>query len=407
MTAPPLPLEEAQARLLALATPLRVEHVDAAGALHRYLAEPLLARRTQPACDLSAMDGYAVMSGDLAGPWQVVGESAAGHPFTGTVSPGEAVRISTGAILPDGAGAVILQEDLRRADSRIELTGEPPSPPAKHIRRRGLDFAEHGEVLAAGTRIGPAQLALAIAAGHRHLGVRRRPRVAIIDSGDELAEDCENCPPHQIPASNGAMLAALAASTLPCEIMPLGPVPDSLEALAAALDRAAKADVIVTSGGASVGDHDLVRPALAAWGAEIDFWRVAIKPGKPLLVARRDRVGGGRQIVLGLPGNPVSSHVTAFLFLLPLLRALAGSSEALPRLIDARLGAPLKATGTRREFIRARWDGKRVVAHGLQDSSALSSLAASNALIDRAAHAPAAGAGDEVQIYSLENGTIA
>lgn len=401
MKAPPLPLAEAQARLLALAAPLPVEHVDTAGALGRYLAEPLLARRTQPAFDLSAMDGYAVASGDLIGPWHVVGESAAGHPSAAPARPGEAIRVSTGAIMPEGAGAVILQEDLRRDGERLDLTGEPPIPESKHIRRRGMDFAERAEVLSAGIRIGPAQLALAIAAGHTHLGVRRLPHVAILDSGDELARDAANCPPHQIPASNGAMLAALASS-LPCRITPLGPVPDRLEALGSALDAANAADIIVTSGGASVGDHDLVRPALEAWGAEIDFWRIAIKPGKPLLVAKKDK-----QIVLGLPGNPVSSHVTAFLFLLPLLRALSGAATALPAPIPARLGAALKATGPRQEFVRARWDGRMVTPQRSQDSAGLAALAASNALIDRRIDAPAAAEGDEVPIYLLENGGMA
>lgn len=398
---PPIPLAEAQTRLLAIASPLPIEHVDVAGALGRYLAEPVHARRTQPTFDLSAMDGYAVAPGDLAGPWRVVGESAAGHPSTIPAAPGAAIRISTGAMLPDGAGAVIVQEDLSRRGDELTLIGTAPSPEGKHIRRRGMDFTVGGEVLASGTRIGPAQLALAIAAGHKHLGVRRLPRLAVLDSGDELADDCENCPPHQIPASNGAMLAALAQS-VPCRITPLGPVPDDLDALARALEAATSADVIVTSGGASVGDHDLVRPALEAWGAEIDFWRIAIKPGKPLLVARK-----GRQIVLGLPGNPVSSYVTAFLFLLPLLRALSGANNALPAPVTTRLGVPLDAVGARQEFLRATWDGHTATPMRIQDSGALVSLASANALIDRPAAAPAAKPGDEVPVYLLGNGGIA
>lgn len=402
---PPIPLAEAQARLLALAAPLPIEHVDVASAQGRYLAEPLHARRTQPAFDLSAMDGYAVAAGDLAGPWDIVGESAAGHPSAVPATPGRAIRISTGAILPDGADAVIVQEDLGREGDRLTLTGEAPSPAGRHIRRRGMDFAAGGEVLATGARVGPAQLALAIAAGHKHVAVRRLPRVAILDSGDELAADCENCASHQIPASNGAMLAALAQS-VPCQITPLGPVPDDLGALGRALEAAASADVIVTSGGASVGDHDLIRPALEAWGAELDFWRIAIKPGKPLLVARK-----GHQIVLGLPGNPVSSYVTAFLFLLPMLRALSGAGsgagQALPVSITARLGVPLPTVGQRQEFLRAAWDGRTATPLRVQDSGALVSLAAATVLIDRPAGAPAAQAGDEVPIYLLDTGRIA
>ncbi len=400
MNTPALPLEEAQARLLALVEPLAVEHTDITGAMGRYLAEPLTARRTQPAADQSAMDGFAMHSGDMAGPWRLIGESAAGHPFAGTVGPGEAVRISTGALLPDGAQAVIIQEDIARDGDTIALTGEAPSPPDKHIRRQGLDFRSGDTLLPAGTWIGPAQLALAITAGHSHVAVRRKPRLAIIDSGDELAAGGSDCAPHHIPASNGAMLAALASS-LPCEIERLGPVADDLGALQAVLAKASRADLIVTSGGASVGDHDLIRPALEAWGAEINFWRVAIKPGKPLLVARR-----GRQTILGLPGNPVSSHVTAYLFMLPLLRAMLGASEPLPRPIRAILGAPLKSGGSRREFLRAQWDGSTIIAQTLQDSGALSSLAASNALIDRARDAPEAAAGEVVSAFLLGNGGI-
>jgi molybdopterin molybdotransferase len=397
MKAPPLDLEEAQARLLALAVPLPIERIDVESAVGRYLAEPLRARRTQPASDLSAMDGYAVAADDLAGPWDVIGESAAGHPFAGEVRPGTAVRISTGAVMPRGAAAVILQEDLAREADRVSLTGEPPSPAGKHIRRCGLDFADGAIVLAAGTRIGPTQAALAVAAGHGHVAVRRSPRVAVIDSGDELALDFDTCAAHQVPASNGVMLSAMAQG-LSWPVERIGPVRDDMAALAAALDRAAEADVIVTSGGASVGDHDLVRPALETWGAELDFWRVAIKPGKPILVARRER-----QLILGLPGNPVSSHVTAYLFLLPLLRAMLGAAQPLPRRIRARLAAPLRPGGQRREFLRAIWDGDGITAHPIQDSGALAPLAASNALIDRPAKTPAARPGDLVDAYLLES----
>jgi molybdopterin molybdotransferase len=189
---------------------------------------------------------------------------------------------------------------------------------------------------------------------------------------------------------------------LPCRVDRIGPVPDRLPDLIAALDQAGEADVIVTSGGASVGDHDLVRPALEAWGAELDFWKVAIKPGKPVMVARR-----GAQVVLGLPGNPVSSHVTAYLFLLPLLRAMAGAAECLPRPAEAELAEPLPTGGPRREFLRARWDGRTATHRLNQDSGALGTLALSNALIDRPANAPAAPAGTRVPVYLLENGGIA
>jgi molybdopterin molybdotransferase len=402
MRQPPLPLEEAQARLLALVAPLPIEHADIESALGHFIAEPLLARRTQPAADLSAMDGYAMVAGDLAGPWRIVGESAAGRPYAGAISRGQAVRISTGAMLPGGADIVILQEDLTRDGETLKLSGQAPSPPGKHVRGCGMDFVEGSEVLAAGTRIGAAQAALAIAAGHGHVAVRRRPRIAIIDSGDELAADFADCAPHQIPASNGAMLKAMIAG-LPCDAQRLGPVADDMAALAEALERAADADLIVTSGGASVGDHDLVRPALEAWGADIDFWRVAIKPGKPILVAAKSS-GRGRQLVLGLPGNPVSSYVTAFLFLVPLLRALLGAARPLPLRFRATLAAPLRPARSRREFLRANWDGCAITAHEMQDSGALAALAGSNALIDRDAGEPAARVGDPVSAYLLDTG---
>jgi molybdopterin molybdotransferase len=397
-----LALAEAQARLLALAVPLPVERVPVAEALGRYLAEPLIARRTQPPADLSAMDGYALRGADLPGPWRVVGESACGHPFSGTVSPGEAVRIATGALIPPGADMVLMQEDAAREGEALTLTGTPPSPTGRHIRLKGMDFTEGAVLLAAGTRLGPAQLALALGGGHSHVAVRRPPRIAIIDSGDELSSDPAICAVHQIPASNGAMLAALAASALPCTIERIGPVADTLEALAQALAQAEQADVVVTSGGASVGDHDLIRPALAAWGGKLDFWKVAIKPGKPIMVASR-----GKQLVVGLPGNPVSSHVTAYMFLLPLLRALAGAAHPLPRPTTARAAEALPAGGERQEFLRAYWDGQRVSVRINQDSGALATLAASNALIDRPVQAPAVAAGDAVSIYWLENGGMA
>ena len=394
---PPLPLAEAQQRLLSAVEPLPAETVAVERAVGRYLAKPLVAARTQPAADLSAMDGYAVRADDLAGPWKVVGESAAGHPFSGSLQPGEAIRISTGALMPPGDGAVLLQENATREGEALALNGEG-DPTPRHIRRAGFDFREGDALLEAGVRIGPAQLALALAAGRGEVAVHRLPSLAILDSGDELAADPTACAPHQIPASNGAMLAAMAAPHA-ASVLRLGPVPDRMDAMLAALDKAADADVIVTSGGASVGDHDLVRPALEQWGAQIDFWRVAVRPGKPLLVARK-----GRQWLVGLPGNPVSSYVTAFLFLLPLLRRLGGAADPLPRPLTVRLGADMPEVGNRTEFIRARLaEGALVPVHE-QDSSALAALARAEVLIERPAGAPATAAGSLVRGYWLENG---
>jgi molybdopterin molybdotransferase len=396
-----LPLAEAQARLLTLAEPLPVERIPVEEALGRYLAEPLVARRTQPAGDVSAMDGYALRAADLPGPWSVAGESAAGHPYPGLVAPGEAIRISTGALMPTGADMVLMQEDAGREGDRLTLSGTPPSPSGKHVRRCGNDFSQGTELLAPGSRLGPAQLALAIGAGHSHIAVRRKPRLVVIDSGDELAADPCSCARHQVPASNGVMLAALASAAVPCKVDRIGPVADCLDALGAALVQAEHCDVVVTSGGASVGDHDLIRPALEAWGAEIDFWKVAIKPGKPVMIARR-----GRKLVVGLPGNPVSSHVTAYFFLLPLLRALLGAAQPLPGAIEAELAEPLAAGGPRLEFLRGHWDGTRLTSRLNQDSGALATLAASNVLIERVPDAPALMAGDRVRAYPIGNGGV-
>jgi molybdopterin molybdotransferase len=396
---PPLPLDEAQRRLLALALPLGSEAVPAEQAIGRYLAAEVIARRTQPAADLSAMDGYAVAGG---GPWQVVGESAAGRPFSGTLAPGQATRISTGALMPAGSEAVLLQEEADREGERLsESAGSAASP--RHIRRRGFDFAAGDTLLARGVRIGPAQLGLALAAGHagQMLEVGRLPRLAVIDSGDELVTSAAQWDDHRLPASNGAMVSAMARP-LASAVERFGPVPDRLDALAEALRRADGADVVVTTGGASVGDHDLVRPALEAWGATIDFWRVAMRPGKPILLARR-----GEQWILGLPGNPVSSYVTAFLFLLPLVRRLAGATDCLPRTLRARTRVALPAGGQRLELVRARLEGGAVEPLGEQDSSALRALATANALIVRPIGSPEAAPGDDVMVLLLENGGTA
>lgn len=389
-----LGLEEAQARLLALAPVLRLESVPVAAMSGRYLAEDIRAARTQPPADLSAMDGYALAPGH--GPWTLVGESRAGAPFGGTVGAGECVRISTGAIVPPGATCVLLQEDAARAGNSVTATERPA--PGRHIRARGFDFTTGDLLLTRGTRLTAGRIALVLAAGHRQATTVRPVRVAVMDSGDELSADPANCAPHQIPASNGAMIAAMLAP-LGCEVLRLGPVRDDMAALAAALAEAESADIVITSGGASVGDHDLIKPALADWGAQTAFWKVAIKPGKPLLVATR-----GAQVILGLPGNPVSSFVTAFLFALPLVRAALGDPAPLPRSITLPAGQPLPVVGKRREFLRAVTDGQTVQLAGSQDSSALTALAAANCLIDRAAGAAAVVTGEPLPVFHLRNG---
>ncbi len=395
---PPLTLEEAQARLLDLARPLGCEALPAEAALGRYLAAPVVARRTQPAADLSAMDGYAVAG---AGPWRVIGESAAGRPFAGRIAAGKAVRISTGALVPEGGEAILLQEEAQR-DGEALAVAPGGEASARHIRRRGFDFSTGDVVLEAGTRLGPAQLALAIAAGlGTGLEVGRLARIAVLDSGDELATSSEPWDDHRLPASNGALIAALVRP-LVVSAKRIGPVADRLDALAEALAAAEDADVVVTTGGASVGDHDLVRPALEAWGATIEFWRVAMRPGKPLLLARR-----GGQWIVGLPGNPVSSYVTALLFVLPLLRRLAGASECLPQSLTARTSEPLPPGSQRVEFVRAQLAGATVTPIRERDSSALRALAQANALIERPIGTAAAPAGAEVRVYPLGDAGIA
>lgn len=397
---PPIPLEEAQARLLDGSQPLGNEAVPTQDAIGRYLAQPLHSQRTQPPADLSAMDGYAMRADDLAGPWQVVGESAAGHPFGGVLEQGQAARISTGALMPMGAGAILLQENALREGDHLALWGDDGATP-RHIRRKGFDFSKDDLLIEEGASLNPARIALALSGGHGVVSVGKKPSLAIIDSGDELASDPTNLTANQIPASNGIMLCAMT-SHLASPLTRIGPVADRLDALLSAFDQARDCDVIVTSGGASVGDHDLVRPALKEWGADIDFWRIAMKPGKPLMVARR-----GKQVILGLPGNPVSSYVTAFLFVLPLLRRLAGAAQPLPQMLSLPLEGELRGIGSRLEFVRANMGHSSVVPLSQQDSSGLAALSASNALIRREIDSPPVCSGEMVSIYPLQNGGIA
>jgi molybdopterin molybdotransferase len=396
----PIPLQEAQQRLLDMIRCTEQALRPLADSDGYCLAQDLHARRTQPAADLSAMDGYVVREDDLVGPWQVVGESAAGHPFSGTLEPGQAIRISTGALMPDRGGAVLLQENATRDDDTLSLNGEG-DPTTRHIRREGFDFREGDLLLKAGTRMNAARIALAICAGHANASFNQLPKIAIIDSGDELVSDPATTTPHQIPASNGDMLAAMVAPYA-SEVVRLGPVNDRLEDLLAALEQTEGCAMIATSGGVSVGDHDLVRPALEQWGATIDFWRIAIKPGKPLMVAQK-----GNQTILGLPGNPVSSYVTAFLFLLPALRAMVGATEPLPRTVSLPLVGDLPAIGNRTEFVRARLIDGKAVPLSEQDSSALMALSRADMLIRRDIGTGPAGPDELVACYLLQNGGIA
>jgi len=383
-----------QERLFALADPVAVEHIPLRAAAGRWAAAPVVALRTQPELPLSAMDGYAIRFADLPGPWRVIGESAAGRPFVGSLAAGEAVRIFTGAAVPNGADTILVQEEAAREGDRLSLDGEGPPAHGAHVRVAGLDFTQGETLIEPGARLTPARIALAAIAGHATLPVRRRIRVAIAATGDELRAPGAPLAPGAIPESNGAMLAAMLAA-LPVELIDLGILPDRIDALTAAF-AAVDTDLLVTTGGASVGDHDLVRPALEATGTEIDFWRIALRPGKPMMAGRmRDTV------VLGLPGNPVSAHVTALLFVLPMVAYLSGASDPLPRRRTAILGTALPANGPRADHIRAVHRDGRAHPADRQDSSMLRVLAESNCLIVRAPHVPATAAGDSVEILDI------
>lgn len=389
-----LPVADAQTRLLALAPPIAIERVPLAFAAGRWAATDVAALRTQPAADLSAMDGYAIRHADRPGPFRLIGESAAGRPFAGAVARGETVRIFTGAQLPTGTDCVLIQEEAARDGDRVTLAGDGPRGGGANVRRRGLDFSEGDTLIAAGERLTAARIALAAVGGHAELATRRPIRVAIAATGDELAAPGPDLAVGMLPESNGAMIAAMLAG-LPVAITDLGILPDRLEILTAAF-AAVDADVLVTTGGASVGDHDLVRPALVAAGAAIDFWRIALRPGKPMMAGRmRDTV------VVGLPGNPVSAFVTTELFVKPLIAALAGAADPAPATLRAPLGEPLPANDHRSDYLRAELRDGRVFASTIQDSSMLRTLARSTCLIVRAPLAPAAAAGDVVEIVPL------
>jgi molybdopterin molybdotransferase len=387
---------EAQARMLALSPPLPIETVPVLAAVGRYAATSLVAKRTQPAVDLSAMDGYAIRFGERPGPWQVVRESTAGGQPGSTLAPGEAARIFTGAPVPAGADCILIQEEASRNSDTVTMTGEGPPAIGAHIRRAGNDFTAGAVLLPAGVKLGAAAIALAVSGGHAGVSVRRKPRVAILSTGNELVLPGEPTPGAMLPASNGPMLAALLANEA-VDMCDHGIVRDDLDVIAGAFARLKDgADIIVTTGGASVGDHDLVLPALHKAGAQIDFWRVAMKPGKPIMIGTL-----GNAIVIGLPGNPVSAFVTAILFLRPLIAHLLGAADPVPSPIAARLGGPIRATGKRAEYLRGCWADGSIYPVGSQDSASLSALSQAEVLIVRGIDAPARAAGAQVGVIPI------
>lgn len=397
-----IPVDEALARVLQDTAPLPGEEVGLTEAAGRVLAADIVAARAQPPFPASAMDGYAVRAADVASVparLSLLGRSSAGRRFGGSVGPGQAVRIFTGAPVPDGADSILIQENARDLGDgtieALETVGE-----GRHIRRAGLDFAAGQTVLAAGRRLDAPALSLAAAANRPRLAVVRRPVVAILATGDELVAPGSDPGPDQIVASNGPGVAALVGEAGGA-VLDLGIVADDMVAIRAAIRRALEAgsDILVTLGGASVGDHDLVAAALAAENMTPGFWKIAMRPGKPLMFGRFGPVR-----VLGLPGNPVSSLVCSHLFLKPLVAALAGRTFA-PDLRDATAGAPMKANDHRQDYVRAvaaMQDGRLVATpFPTQDSSMLTTLAAANALIVRAPGDPAIAAGAACRVLML------
>jgi molybdopterin molybdotransferase len=395
---------EALRGVLAHAEPLAAEAASLVEAHGRVLAQDLAARRTQPPAAMSAMDGYAVRAADVATvpvTLRLVGEVAAGHPFQGTIGPGEAARIFTGGVVPTGADTIVIQENTRREEATVVVLSSATM--GRHVRPAGLDFAEGARLLGKGHRLTDRDLALAASTNHASLLVHRRPRLAVLATGDELVMPGTNPGLSEIVYSNGFATMALARHE-GCEVMDLGIAPDRLAETVAAVRRARDhgCDILVTSGGASVGDHDLVQRALAAEGIDLSFWKVAVRPGKPMMHGRI-----GAMHVLGLPGNPVSSYVCSVLFLVPLIRRLTGRSDCEPVTQSARLGCDMPENDERADYLRATLaqgpDGHLIATpFSSQDSSMLVPLAKADCLLIRDPHAPAARAGSTCLIHRLD-----
>jgi molybdopterin molybdotransferase len=399
-----MPVAEALRQVLEHARPLATETVPLADAYGRVLASDLSAMRTQPPVDVSAMDGYAVRAADVkSAPARLTltGEVAAGHPFEGTVGAGEAARIFTGGVVPPGADTIVIQENTTRDGDGVVVN--QASGLGRHIRRAGLDFAAGAVLLSKGRRLNDRDLALAAAMNHAILPVYRKPKLAVLATGDELVMPGASPGVGEIVYSNGYATMALARRE-GCEAIDLGIAPDRLPETIAAVRRArnASADILVTSGGASVGDYDLVQKALAAEGLALSFWKVALRPGRPVMHGRL-----GPMHVLGLPGNPVSSYVCGVLFLVPLIRRLTGRADCEPRLEQAVLGCDLPENDERADYLRAtlraRPDGLPIATPcPVQDSSMLVPLARADCLLVREPHAPMAKAMSPCTILKLD-----
>ncbi len=395
-------VEEARARILAGLTPTPVETIGLSAAWNRVSATRVTARLTQPPADVSAMDGYALraVDGTLGARLDVIGAAPAGHPFPGTVGPGQTVRLFTGSVVPAGADGILIQEDATRDGDRITVNEAVAA--GRHIRRAGQDFAAGDAVIQARRRLTARDIGLAAAANHPWITVHRRPRVAILATGDEIAMPGEPIPPGGIVSSNSHALAALVRAG-GGEPIVLPVAADDRDAIAAVADQMAGVDLLVTTGGASVGDHDLVIESLTRRGLTVDFWQIAMRPGKPLIFGKMGAVP-----MLGLPGNPVSAIVCAILFLLPALAKLCGLPGDPPPTVMALLGVALPANDRRADHLRAtlaRDSVGRLVAtpFPIQDSSMLRRLALADALVLRAPNAPALPEGAEVSVIRLDS----
>jgi molybdopterin molybdotransferase len=399
-----MPVAEALARVLADAQALPSEQAPLHEAHGRVLAANVAALRTQPPANVSAMDGYAVRAADVAqtpARLTLVGEVAAGHPFQGSVGAGEAARIFTGGVIPPGADTIVIQENTEREGNTVVVSTSAGK--GKHVRVEGLDFVRGAVLLSKGRRLTDRDLALAAAMNHPNLPVHRRPMLAVLATGDELVMPGGTPDFGEIVYSNGYATMALARRE-GCTTFDLGIVPDRLDETAAAVRRARDlgADILVTSGGASVGDYDLVQQALAKEGLALSFWKVALRPGRPMMHGRL-----GAMHVLGLPGNPVSAYVCAVLFLVPLIRRLCGRADVEPAPESALLGCDLPANDERADYLRATLapgrDGIPVVTPApVQDSSMLTPLAQADCLLLRDPHAPAAKVGSRCSILKLD-----
>lgn len=394
-------VSEAQTLCLALVKPLPAEAVSLVQAANRVLAADVVAGRAQPPFAASAMDGYALRGVDCApgAVLRVVGEAAAGHAWAGQIGPGETLRIFTGAPVPKGADRVVIQEDVTQTGDRVTLGDRLDS--GTNIRPQGADFASD-YTLTAPRRLGPSELALLAAMNAGHVNVTRKPVVAIIATGDELVMPGEDPRDDQIIASNlFALKAMIEAAGGQARLLPIAR--DSEASLMTVYEMAMGADMIVTIGGASVGDHDLVAQVAARFGLEQSFYKIAMRPGKPLIAGA---FGDGTPY-LGLPGNPVSAIVCGHLFLLPMLRAMLGQRDVLPPVLRARLASPVDANGPRAHYMRARLfdgpQGREVTAYDRQDSSLLTVLSEANALLLRPPHDGPRGTGEVVEVLPLHS----